>query len=195
MRDADHDAALLARARAGEAPAFAVLVHRYAALLHHAASAGDDPMDRAGALETVQRTFLRAMRRLDRADPEELGGWLLGLQGTPLDEEDVERASPLTTTELDRLWGELAPRWPRGRRRWHVPRWFGQVAVVLVLLALAVAVPYALLVTAVDDDDEGPAPIAEIVAVPIDDDAFDLTFEDAPEDADEPDADVDPEDP
>lgn len=199
MGDADHDQALLARARAGEAPAFAILVHRHAAVLHAAASAGEDLKDRDGALATVQRTFVRAMRRLDRADPTDVGGWLRQVQGTPLEPADIEHAPPLTTTELDELWRELSPRWPRGRRPWHVPRWIGKVAVVLVLLALAVAVPYALLVTAADDEDQGPAPIAEVVAVPIDDDGFDLTSEDAAadaaDDAAEPAPDIDREDP
>ena len=183
MSDADRDdEELLARARDGEASAFAILVHRHAATLHAAAVASSGAAADAATLTTVRRTFLLAMRRLDRADPTDLEGWLLSVQGTPLDEEAAARATPLTTSELDELWRQLAPCWPRGRRRRRLPRWVGQVALVLVLLALAVAVPYALLVTAVEEADQGPDPIAEVVAVPIDDDQFDLTFEDTPQD-------------
>jgi len=179
MSDTERDdEELLARAREGDAPAFAVLVHRHAATLRAAAAATSG----AAAVATVRRTFLRAMRRLDRADPADVEGWLLRLQGTPLDEEAAARAAPLANAELDELWRELAPCWPRGRRRRRLPRWVAQVSLVLVLLALAVAVPYALLVTAVETVEQGPDPIAEVVAVPIADDQFDLTFEDAPQD-------------
>ena len=175
--ETETDAELLRRARARVAPAFAVLVHRYAALLHAAASPEGGG---AAHLNTVRRTFLRAMRRLDAADDTALGTWLLDLQGTPLSDDDADRAAPLATAELDQLWGELAPCWPRGRRPRRPPRWLGQVAIVLLLLALSVAVPYALLVTAADEEDDPPAPVEEVVAVPIEDDAFDLRFEDAP---------------
>ena len=175
--ETETDAELLRRARAGVAPAFAVLVHRYAALLHAAASPEGGG---AAHLNTVRRTFLRAMRRLDAADDTALGTWLLDLQGTPLSDDDADRAAPLATAELDQLWGELAPCWPRGRRPRRPPRWLGQVAIVLLLLALSVAVPYALLVTAADEEDDPPAPVEEVVAVPIEDDEFDLRFEDAP---------------
>jgi len=228
VNHADTDAELLQRARAGAAPAFAVLVYRYAALLHAgastqiavpsatAASTGNGSGEpgsggngsggpgsggngsggphaggsRAGgshdgaassdpaALDTVRRTFLRAMRRLDRADGTALGRWLLDLQGTPLTDDDADHAAPLSTVELDRLWSELAPRWPRGRRPARPPRWVGQVAIVVVLLALSIAVPYALLVTASEEAAELPVPTEEAVAVPIQDDEFDLRFED-----------------
>lgn len=190
MDHAEPDAELLRRARAGAAPAFAVLVHRYAAVLNAAASQRAD--SDAPALDTVRRTFLRAMRRLDTADGTALGTWLLDLQGTPLADDDADRAAPLATTELDQLWGELAPCWPRGRRPRRPPRWLGHVAIVALLLALSVAVPYALLVTAVDEEDDPPVPVEEVVAVPIEDDAFDLRFEDAAGEADE--ADPDPAD-
>lgn len=211
MSDAERDdEELLTRAREGDAPAFAALVHRHGATLHAAAiaasgpasgaadtasgtaDAAGDPSDGAAALATVRRTFLRAMRRLDRADPADVEGWLLEVQRTPLDEDAAARAAPLASAELDELWRELAPCWPRGRRRRRLPRWVAQVALVLVLLALAVAVPYALLVTAVDETDHGPDPIAEVVAVPIADDQFDLTFEDAGEGDSDDDPDLDP---
>ena len=207
MNHDDSDAELLRRARAGAAPAFAVLVYRYAALLHLAAARhqtgarptapdtahedvrlpaadgeADPPIESSddAALATVRQTFLRAMRRLDSADERAVGTWLLELQGTPLAREDAERAAPLATAELDRLWGELAPCWPRGRRQRRPPRWLGHVAVVVVLLLLAVAVPYTLLVTIADEEEDAPVPVAEVVAVPIEDDEFDLRFEDAP---------------
>lgn len=193
------DAELLRHARAGTAPAFAVLVVRYAPLLHQAAAeatgtrapqadeapggATPEPGDPT-ALATVRTTFLRAMRRLDRADDGAVGSWLLELQGTPLEAPDTARAAPLATADLDRLWGELAPCWPRGRRPRRPPRWLGHVAIVLLLLVLSVAVPYALLVTAEDDEEDTPDPVEEVVAVPIQDDEFDLRFEDGPSDTD-----------
>lgn len=63
-----------------------------------------------------------------------------------------------------------------------------------MLLALSVAVPYALLVTAVEEEDEPPVPVEEVVAVPIQDDEFDLRFEDAANDTEVagPDEDPDP---
>jgi hypothetical protein len=197
VNHAETDDELLGQAQAGAAPAFAILVHRYAALLHAAAS--DGSASKAGgrdaaALDTVRRTFLRAMRRLDAADGAALGSWLLELQGTPLSTAEADRAAPLTTAELDRLWGELAPCWPRGRRHRHPPRWLGHVAIVVLLLALSVAVPYALLVTAAEEEAEAPVPVEEVVGIPIENDEFDLRFEDAPvgaEDAD-PDADAEP---
>jgi hypothetical protein len=204
VNHAETDDELLRQAQAGAASAFAILVHRYAALLHAAASngsdseAGDPPEARGGrdavALDTVRRTFLRAMRRLDAADGTGLGSWLLDLQGTPLSTAAAERAAPLTTAELDRLWGELAPCWPRGRRPRRPPRWLGHVAIVVLLLALSVTVPYALLVTAAEEEAEAPVPVEEVVGVPIENDEYDLRFEDAPIDADaETDADADPE--
>jgi hypothetical protein len=206
VNHAETDAELLRQAQAGSAPAFAILVHRYAALLHMGASSGSsdarspgfgseaDGRD-AAALDTVRRTFLRAMRRLDTADGAALGTWFLELQGTPLAADEAARAAPLTTAELDRLWGELAPSWPRGRRPRRLPRWLGHVAVVMLLLALSVAVPYALLVTAAEEE-AVPVPVEEVVAVPIENDDFDLRFEDAPTGADEGDpVDGDPDEP
>jgi hypothetical protein len=206
VNHAETDDELLREAQAGAAPAFAILVYRYAALLHMAASDGSSDARSHGsgseaggrdavALDIVRRTFLRAMRRLDAADGAALGSWFLELQGTPLAADEADRAAPLTTAELDALWGELAPSWPRGRRPTRPPRWLGHVAVVLLLLALSVAVPYALLVTAAQEEDEAPVPDEEVVAVPIENDDFDLRFEDAPIDPDEADpGEADPDD-
>lgn len=157
---------LLARARNGEAAAFAVLVHRHAPRLHALASAtgADDPD------AVVVTTFARAMRRLEQAPAEDLAGWLAGLQagrGDPAPEP--AEIPPLPDQAVDALWSTLAPRWPSGRRRVRPPRWFGQAIVVVLLLVLSVAVPYLLLVTAADRS-EGPAPLTEIVAEPLEED-------------------------
>jgi len=176
------DAQLVARAAQGEVGAFAILVHRHAAGLY--GSAGD--------MALVQRAFQRAMRRLDRADTEDVAGWLRSLlptqrgAGRDADASDVDVPAPLLARhELDALWAELAPRWPQGRRRLRLPRWVGQVALVLFLLVLAVTLPYLVLTTAAEPDDR-PEPVAEVEGVPLDDDAFDLTFEDAPDDPTDP---------
>ncbi len=171
--DVAEDAQLVARAHRGEVGAFAVLVHRHAAHLH--ALAGD--------MDGVLRAFRRAMRRLDRADAEDVAGWLASLlpRGQrPGDDEDdtaTGHAPPLPASEVDALWAQLAPLWPRGRRRVRVPRWVGRLTLVLFLLALSVAIPYLVLTTS-EDREPAPSPVAEVEGVPLDDDTFDLTFED-----------------
>ncbi len=174
--DDGSDAELIARAQQGEVGAFAILVHRHAATL----------CARAGDMDAVEQAFQRAMRRLHTADTADVEAWLLRQlprAHRPTDgdtrsaDPEAVPAAPLATHELDALWAALAPRWPRGRKPLRVPRWVGRLTLVLVLLALAVAIPYVLLTTA-DGDEPAPDPLAEVEGVPLDDDAFDLTFED-----------------
>lgn len=169
------DAQLVARAARGEVGAFAILVHRHAAGIY--AHTGD--------MALVQRAFQRAMRRLDHADTDDVPGWLRSLvparrgAGRSPDAGGVHGSTPLLAThELDALWAVLAVRWPQGRRRLRLPRWVGQVALVLFLLVLAVTLPYLVLTTAGEGDGR-PEPVGEVEGVRLDDDAFDLTFEDA----------------
>ena len=184
--DGVEDAELLARAQQGEVGAFAALVHRYAPLLQ-ARTEGDQ--------DAVRRAFQRAMRRLDDAEVDDLAGWLLSLlprahrgggaaapdqiEGDATDQGSDTAADvpPLPAREIDALWAELAVRWPRGRRPLRLPRWIGQVALVLMLMVLAVLIPIAVLTTAGGEDPE-PATVGEVEGVPVDDDPFDLTFED-----------------
>jgi RNA polymerase sigma-70 factor (ECF subfamily) len=73
-RDASSDAELLARFRAGAAPALEQLFERYEAPVfqflvgilrdHHEAE------------DALQETFVRALERLDDVDPEHVRGWL-----------------------------------------------------------------------------------------------------------------------
>jgi len=171
VNDGPGDAELLDRARSGDPSGFAALVHRYAPLLHAGAvDAGVEDPD-AG----VVAALTRAMRRLDDADPDAMGAWLVGLLQPPrarseaVPVPDASRVAPLPGAEVDAIWSTLAPRWPRGRRPVRVPRWVGAVALLAVLVGLSVAVPALLLVTA-DDGDGSPAPLAEVVAEPLEED-------------------------
>lgn len=176
--DGPPDTELLARARAGDPSGFAALVHRYAAVLHAAArSAGHDDADAA-----VVAALTRAMRRLDAAEADDLAAFLVGLlaprgrRSEPLAVPDLDDVAPLPTADVDAIWAALAPRWPTGRRPVQVPRWVGAVALVIVLLVLSVAIPALLLVTA--DDEQGPAPLAEVVAEPLEEDDLPVTTPD-----------------
>jgi len=170
------DADLLARARQGDATAFAVLLHRYGPAVHDVLT--DPSPDRdapavggaATATAGLTRTFLAAMRQLDEADGQHIRRWLLRLA---LDEEPgpeplarAQEPEPLPAAVLDQVWAELATRWPTGRRPLRAPRWVGHVALLLILLALAAGVPYVVLVTA-SEGEEPPPPISEVVAEPL----------------------------
>lgn len=165
------DDELLARARVGDAGAFAVLVHRYAPTVHAAARARGEPDPDA----VVVATFRRAMRRLERAPADDVAGWLVRLPAPRRHEDgaadlpDADTVTPLPDRAVDAIWAELAPRWPSGRRPVRLPRWVGQVALVALLLVLSVAVPYLLLVTTTEEPEQ-PGQIAEVVAEPVEDD-------------------------
>ncbi|MFP4311176.1 MAG: hypothetical protein ACLFS9_04235 [Nitriliruptoraceae bacterium] len=170
---------LLTRARAGDAGAFAALVHRYAPVLHAAATeAGADDLDAA-----VTTALRRAMRRLEAAEPADLASWFVGLLPAPRRGQDIavpdeEHVAPLPDPQVDAIWAALAPRWPTGRRPVRVPRWVGQVALVLVLVALSVALPI-LLLTSQEVDNGQPEPLAEVIAEPLEED--DLGDPDTPD--------------
>lgn len=69
------DAALVRRARQGDAEAFEALVRRhYRVAFAVARSRVDVPMD---AEDVVQDSFVRALERLDDCDPSRFAGWLL----------------------------------------------------------------------------------------------------------------------
>ena len=170
------DADLLAHARQGDAAAFAVLLHRHGPAVHAASSDGttervhEDTGEPPVATAAVTRTFLAAMRQLDQADDQDLRGWLLrlalGADPDPAALTRARRPEPLPGTVLDQVWGELAERWPTGRRPLRAPRWLAHAALLIVLLALAAGVPYVVLVTA-SDREEAPPPTSEVVAEPL----------------------------
>jgi len=69
------DAALVLRARDGDARAFEALVRRnYRAAFAVALARLEGPMD---AEDVVQDAFVRALERLDECDPKRFAGWLL----------------------------------------------------------------------------------------------------------------------
>ena len=160
------DEQLLELSRQGLASAFCVLVHRYGPTILHDARKDDDPVGATTA------TFLRAMRTLPDTDGQDVQGWLLDLaadelgvdRGT-LDTEVPEpvgaapttgsgsRTAPITIDpRLDEVWAELAPRWPSGTRRRHVPSWAIWLGTILVLMALAILLPWAVLGSLGNDD-------------------------------------------
>ncbi len=157
------DRELLERARAGSAPAFAVLLHRHGPAVR--AVVADDP-DATGA---VIATFVRAMRQLPGSDDGDPRRRLVELARA---EVDHPRAPEPTVApdpdELDEIWAELDLRWPDGKVPRHLPRWVGRSASILALAALAVSVPYAVLTTGADGDD-GPDELGSLVARPFTD--------------------------
>lgn len=71
------DAALVLRAREGDADAFETLVRRhYRTAFAVARGRVESPMD---AEDVVQDAFIRALERLDHCDPEHFAGWFLTL--------------------------------------------------------------------------------------------------------------------
>lgn len=160
------DAELIELAQAGWAPAFAVLVHRHAALVRAAGPPGADPVAH------VTSVFLAAMRELPARDPgAPVLPWLLGLAGLPTGTPPTP--SPLTAGELDAAWAELARRWPDGRPPTRVVHWQRTAAVVGVA-ALAGLVP--ALVLGADSTDANEEPV-EIRAVPVEDERVEVAEE------------------
>lgn len=205
--DGVEDAELLVRAQQGEVGAFAALVHRYAPLLQ-ARTDDRDAVRRAfqramrrlddAEVDDLAGWLLSLLPRAHRSDDAAAPGQAAppaagdttdqgaipadatgggGTTDTPRSRATAADVPPLPAREIDALWAELAVRWPRGRRPLRLPRWVGQVALVAVLMVLAVLIPIAVLTTAGGPDPE-PAPVGEVEGVPVDDDPFDLTFED-----------------
>ncbi|MFP4150006.1 MAG: DUF433 domain-containing protein, partial [Nitriliruptoraceae bacterium] len=94
-----------------------------------------------------------------------------------------EQVAPLPGPQVDAIWAALAPRWPTGRRPVRVPRWVGQVALVLVLVLLSVALPI-LLLTSEEVDNGQPEPLAEVIAEPLEEDDLDAADGEDPDGAD-----------
>jgi hypothetical protein len=139
------DAELVTLARRGWPAAFAVLVQRHAATVRAAVAGRPDP-DAA-----VVATFTRAMPHLRRVDPTApVEPWLLALAPGRKGRTAAPTAPrpAVDGAELDALWAELAPRWPRGRApRGRLPAWLRWSMLTVVLMALAVVIPYVTITT------------------------------------------------
>jgi len=133
-----NDTALVAAASAGDRNAFAALVARTAPDVAASLPASGDHHDGLHAVYTA------AMRELyDGATPTDVNAWLLQLVKTGQRQVNQRRqtsAQPSTLDpDLDRLWGDLAPLWPRGRKpyvRLSRRTQIASVGVVLLLGAL-----------------------------------------------------------
>ena len=155
------DAELVRLAAAGTAPAFAVLLHRHGPAVRSVVDPAKDP---TGALIG---TFVAAMRELPDVDPDEpVRPWLLELAQHQVKSPapPADAAGPLDPEEEDEAWAELDVRWPDGRVPRNIPPWVGWTALVVALVALAVLVPYLVLGNGGDDDQD--AVLAELVAIP-----------------------------
>lgn len=139
------DEELVTLARRGWPAPFAVLLHRHGATVRAAVASRSDP-DAA-----VVRTFTRAMQHLRRVDPAApLEPWLLALapgrRGRTAPPANL--GPTLDGQQLDALWAQLAPRWPRGRETGRrLPTWIRWSLLTLALMALAVVIPYATVTT------------------------------------------------
>ena len=156
----DSDTELLERARAGSAPAFAVLLHRHGPAVR--AVVADDP-DATGA---VIATFIRAMRQLPGSEDGEPRRRLVELARAEVDDpREPEPTVALDHGELDEVWAELDLRWPDGKVPRHLPRWVGWSVSIVALAALAVSVPHAVLTIGAAGD-AGPEELGSLVARP-----------------------------
>jgi hypothetical protein len=177
------DAELVERARAGSAPAFAVLLHRHGPAVRAVVAGDRDP---TGA---VIGTFVTAMRRLpDHPVDDTPRDWLLQLAASEVREPrtaDAQPAPDLEPDELDEIWAELDLRWPDGRVPRTVPRWVGWSALVITLAALAILVPYTVL-TLGGNGDDGPNELAGLVARPFEDPDAEAPVDEAPDEDLEP---------
>lgn len=156
----DSDTELLERARAGSAPAFAVLLYRHGPAVRAVVA------DHADPLRAMVGTFARAMRELPEPTEGAPRDRLIELAGAEVDRpRPPEPAVPLGPDELDAIWVELDQRWPDGKVPWSLPRWVGWSASIVVLAAMAVLVPHAVLTFGANGD-EGPNEMAHLVARP-----------------------------
>ena len=150
------DEELIELARAGWAPAFAVLVHRHAPLVHAAVADRPDPQ------AAMAEVFTRAMRQLDQRDASAaVSPWLLELAG----ETAPGAPRPLPPEQLDSLWTTLHERWPDGRR--HIDRQpVRRAAALAAVVAIAAVVPAVFLGAGAAEDGED---LLELRAVPVPD--------------------------
>ena len=167
------DEELIRLAQAGWAPAFAVLVHRYAPVVR-ATRPRAEP-----AVPFLTHVFLQAMRELRGRDPQApVAPWLLGLADAGA--RSARPPVPLEPEELDDLWTRLHRSWPDGRRHGRAIPW-RRTAAVVGLAAIAGLVPAVVL--GADGNGVEGEPL-ELRAVPVPDER---TVEVAEEPDDEPD--------
>ncbi len=136
------DTELISQAAAGERAAFAVLVARTAADV-----AASVPQDK-DQYQSVYAVYRQAMRQLsDGAEPTDLHQWLVTLT-THLRLPAPKRRTAndptfRTDRDLDRLWHDLEPLWPNGKKRRQRP---SKLTVLILATVVAVtAIPLALL--------------------------------------------------
>ena len=176
MRFGDRsDEELIRLAQAGWAPAFAVLVHRYAPVVR-ATRPRAEP-----AVPFLTHVFLVAMRELRGRDPRApVAPWLLGLAGSGA--RSAKTPVPLSPEELDAIWTRLHSLWPNGHR--HAPAFpWRRTAAAVGLAALAGLVPAVVL--GADGTGAEGEPL-ELRAVPLPDERTATVAEEQEED-DEPD--------
>lgn len=159
MRFGDRsDAELIRLAQAGWAPAFAVLVHRYAPVVR-ATRPRSEP-----AAPLVTSVFLHAMRELAGRDPAApVLPWLLRIAGAGT--KSPPTPAPLSSEELDAIWAELHRFWPDGLRHARARPW-RRAAAVACLAVLAGLIP--AMVLGVDGTGVDTEPL-ELRAVPLPD--------------------------
>lgn len=159
MRFGDRsDAELIRLAQAGWAPAFAVLVHRYAPVVR-ATRPRDQP-----AVPLVTSVFLHAMRELAGRDPAApVLPWLLRIAGAGT--KSPPTPVPLPPEELDAIWAELHRFWPDGLRP-AGPRPWRRAAAVACLAVLVGLIPAVVL--GIDGAGVETEPV-ELRAVPLPD--------------------------
>jgi hypothetical protein len=169
------DEELIRLAQAGWAPAFAVLVHRYAPVVR-ATRPRAEPV-----VPFLTHVFLHAMRELRDRDPHApVAPWLLGLAGAGA--RSAKTPVPLSPEDLDAIWTRLHGYWPDGHRHARSVPW-RRTAAVVGLAALAGLVPAVVL--GADGTGAEGEPL-ELRAVPLPDERI-ATVAEERGDEDEPD--------
>jgi hypothetical protein len=165
------DEELIRLAQAGWAPAFAVLVHRYAPVVR-ATRPRAEP-----AVPFLTHVFLQAMRELRSRDPRApVAPWLLGIAGAGA--RSAKAPVPLSTEELDAIWTRLHGSWPNGHRHAPAVPW-RRTAAIIGLAALAGLVPAVVLGA---DGTDADGELLELRAVPLPDERTATVAEDQDDD-------------